>query len=341
MKTHHVGVRSRGRRRTHAARTEPSTTIRPVLPPAALDRAAVDHLTLELDDGHRGVLMRIKLDESEATVRLHADLREVANRLEEGDEIGLSRVRDEVADVDGGVIRGSLGYHGLVRERPTLEVHRRWGPSAHASAHGGGAAASCALSLLVGPVDADRARAKPLAIHSGDGLFSIGLVAEGKETVATRLAGVHVPHDARIREGAERTERLGEDVVVDLGAEVADEDVVVVARVLLILLALVGPVDADFGVENLAPVEGLEGSLGCAHIHVLNETIVETAVLIVAVWDDLDVLHRTGHSEDLGQHIFRHPRAEVSDIEVSPSLAVVIDGEIDKEDLELWHDDIE
>jgi hypothetical protein len=43
-------------------------------------------------------------------------------------------------------------------------------------------------------------------------------------------------------------------------------------------------------------------------------------VLVVAVGDDFDVLDGTGHSEDLGEHVLRDARAQVSDVKVSPPL---------------------
>ena len=334
---YHVAIRRGARSR--AKRAGSRSSVGSVLTPAAFDRPSVHHLPLQLDDSHSGMLVGVELDECEATVGLHADLGEIADGLEEGNKIRLRAVGHKIADIDSGVVCGRLLDDGFIRKWPTLEVDR--GRGAASPTLTGTAGHGCPLSLLVGPVDANGTRPEPFAIHGGDSLFGVGLVSEGKEPVATRLARVHVPHDTRIREGAERAERLGEDIVVDFGDEVADEDVIVVARVLLVLLALVRPVDADLGVEDLAPVEGLERSFGCAHVHVFDETIVETAVLVVAVRDDLDVLHGTGHSKDLRQHILRHPWAEVSDVEVSPSLVVVIDERIDEEGLELWHDDIE
>ena len=72
------------------------------------------HLALQLHDGHRGMLVSVEFDESKAAIGLHADLGQVADRLEEGDEIGLGAVRDEIADVDGGVVRRGLLYDGFV-----------------------------------------------------------------------------------------------------------------------------------------------------------------------------------------------------------------------------------
>src|SRR6266851_8495022 len=90
------------------------TSISPVLAPAALDGASMDHLSLKLDNGHSGVLMRVQFDESEAAISLHTYLRQISDRLEQRDQIRLSAVRDEIANVDGRVVRGCLLHDRLV-----------------------------------------------------------------------------------------------------------------------------------------------------------------------------------------------------------------------------------
>ena len=133
----------------------------PVLAPRALDGSSVDELSLKLNDGHGGVLVRVELDESESSVGLHPDLDDVAvalqqirkpeegisiatrscrwkrkesrekkrvvvvqTHLEERDKVGLGGVGDEVSDVDGSVEDGSLGNDDVVAQGSTLEVDR-------------------------------------------------------------------------------------------------------------------------------------------------------------------------------------------------------------------------
>ena len=240
--------------------------------------------------------------------------------MEKGDEIGLGGVWSEVSNVDSAVVRGGLLDHSLVGERATGKIDRGRNADASGGTAGSGSDGWGALGLLIRPVDSNSTRAEPLAIHGSDCLFGVGLVAEGEETVTTRFSGVHVPHDTGIREGAECTECLGEDLVVNLGAEITDEDMEMCGGVLLVLTALVCPVDTDLRIENLAAIEGLKSSLCSTHVHVLNETIVETAVLVVPVGDNLYMLNRTGDSEDLCEHVFGNPRREVSDVEMGASL---------------------
>lgn len=107
-----------GRRRVHAVaglgRRCARRSVRPVLAPRTLEAATVNHRAGEVGDGVGGVLVRVELDEGEAAIGLHADLDDVAEALEERDEVGLGRVGREVADVDGRVVRGGLSDNRVV-----------------------------------------------------------------------------------------------------------------------------------------------------------------------------------------------------------------------------------
>jgi hypothetical protein len=74
----------------------------------------MNHLALQLDDGQCRMLVSIKLDESKTAVGLHPDFREIADRLEEGNKVGLRAVWDEIADIDSRVVRGSLLDDGFI-----------------------------------------------------------------------------------------------------------------------------------------------------------------------------------------------------------------------------------
>jgi hypothetical protein len=151
-------------------------------------------------------------------------------------------------------------------------------------------------------------------------LLGVSLVAKRQETITTRLSRVHVPHDTSIGQSAKSGKCLSEDIIVDLRREVANEHMEVVGGVLLVLLALVCPIHADLGIKDLTTVESLKSSLRGTHVHVLDEAIVKAAMLVVAVWDDLDVLNRTSHSKNLCEHILGYPRAQVPHVEVGPLL---------------------
>lgn len=285
-----------------------------ILPPAALDRPTMNHLTLQLHDRQSSVLVSVELDESETTIGLHTNFGEIADGLEERNKIRLGTIGNEIANVDSRVVRSSLGDDRLVGQRCTLEVTgsgsrtRRW-----STADGGST-----LGLLIGPVDTDSARSKPFTVHCGDSLLCIGLVSESEEAVTARLARVHIPHDSSIRESAESTEGFTKNLIIDLGAEIADEDMVVVGSVFLVLRTLIRPVNTNLGVEDLAAVEGLKSSLCGAHIHIFDETVVKATVLIIAIGDDFDMLNWSSHREDFREHILSNSRTQVANIKVSP-----------------------
>jgi hypothetical protein len=151
-------------------------------------------------------------------------------------------------------------------------------------------------------------------------LLSVGLVTEGEEAIATGLARIHIPHNSGIRQCPEGTKGFSENLVVNLGAQITDEDVVMARSVLLVLLTLVSPVDSNFGVENFAPVESLQRSLGRTHIHVFHETIVETSVLIITVGNYFDMLYGASNSKNLCQHVLRNTGTQVPDVEMSATL---------------------
>jgi hypothetical protein len=298
-------LRGRAGRRCRALR---------VLAPGALNRAALHRGPLQADNGHGCVLVRVELDKGKAAIGLQADVDDVAEALKEGREVVLRDVGDEVADVDGRVVGRRLLDDDLVAWAARLDVlrlrrllglltavplsrgqlhhgwHRRLAID-HVGSSTESAATSAASStsrsawltarLLVCPIHTDGSRPEPLAVHGCDGLLGVGTLAKGEETVAARLARVHVPHAAGVGHGREGLEGLAEDVVVHFRGQVAHEDaakitrdffgwlkniLVVVGQVLLGLLILVGPVDANFRVEDFAAVQRIDGVLSMPYL---------------------------------------------------------------------------
>jgi hypothetical protein len=127
---------------------------------------------------------------------------------------------------------------------------------------------------LIGPIDTNRTRTQPFTVHGCDGLLRICFVPESEEAISARLPRIHIPHYPRIGHGTKSAESFGEDVVIDFGTEVTDEYMIMTGRVFLILLSLVGPVDTDLCVEDLASIEGLEGGFRSTHIDVFHEAVV-------------------------------------------------------------------
>lgn len=215
----------------------------------ALQRTTIDIVAIQLANSHRGILVRLHLNKGEATVSLETSLEDIAKVLEQRHEIALGGVGCEVADVAGGLpLRGLLHNHVVALDTLGREVVMTKG-SGWGHAHSGHSLLlrDRGLSLLVGPVAANRTRAEPLAIHRGEGLVSISAVPESNEAVATRAASLHVPHHTSLGDGTKGRESLSQNLIVHLIAQVTNEDVEVVGSVFLAgAVGLISPVDADF-----------------------------------------------------------------------------------------------
>ena len=193
--------------------------------------------------------MGVHLDERKAAVGLEARLDHKTKVLEERDDVVLGRVRGQVAHVAGRLPgRGLIDNHVVAVDavgREVVVAVRRGRGHAHLLhglllGHGW-------LALLVGPVAADGTGAEPLAVHGAQSLLGIRALAERDEAVATRAAGLHVPHDAGLGDGAEGGEGLQQDLVVHLVGKIADEDVEMVRGVLLVVVVgLISPIHANF-----------------------------------------------------------------------------------------------
>ena len=76
----------------------------------------MDHMSVKFNNGHSGVLVCIQLHECKTAISIHAYLRKVSNGLEERDQVRLSAIGDEVANVDCSVVLVRLPHDCLVRE---------------------------------------------------------------------------------------------------------------------------------------------------------------------------------------------------------------------------------
>lgn len=223
--------------------------------------------------------MGVHLDKGKATVGLEASLGDIAEVLEQRNEVVLGGVRSQVANVASGLPGRSLLNDHLVRvgalggEAVVAEGSGR----GHAHLGHGLLLGVRGLALLVGPVATDGTRTKPLAIHVGESLLSITTVTECDKTIATGATGLHVPHDTSLGDGAKGGEGLEQNLIVDFVAKVADEDVEVVRGILLgDSVGLVGPVNADLLLVDATSVEGLHCALGRTGVVVLDESVVVT-----------------------------------------------------------------
>ena len=216
---------------------------------ATFERTSIDVITVELADGHGGILVCVHLHESKATVGLETGLHNIAEVLKERDEIVLGGVGSEVADIASGLPAWSLlDDHIVALYAMSGEMMVAvWSGGCHAHGSHGLLLSDRRLSFLIGPVAADRARAKPFAVHSTQRLFSFTTLTEGNEAVATGATSLHVPHDASLGNASEGRESLEQDFIVYLVREIAHKDVEVIRGIFFAgIVGLVGPVDTDF-----------------------------------------------------------------------------------------------
>lgn len=216
---------------------------------AALERTTIDVVTVELANGHGSVLVGVHFDKGKTSVGLEARLGYVAKVLEERNQVRLRCVRRQIADVARGLpLRSLCDDHVIALNTMRREmVMAEWGSRRHAHRGHSLLLGDGGLSLLVSPVASNGSRPKPLSVHGAECAVSIRAIAEGNETVSTRPARLHVPHNASFRNGTEGGKSLQKDLVIDLIGQVADEDVEVVRCVFLCrVVGLVRPIDADF-----------------------------------------------------------------------------------------------
>lgn len=216
---------------------------------AALQGTSVNIVGIQLTNSHGRVLMRVHLDKRETAVSLKASLENIAKVLEQRNQIVLSRVRGQIADIASGLpLRSLLNNHVVALNALSREVVvTKWGGRSHAHGSHGLLLGDRGLALLVGPVAANGARSQPFAIHRVQCLVGVGTVPKSDKPISTRASSLHVPHHTRLRDRAKGRESLSQDLVVHFVAQITDKDVEMVGSVLLVgVVRLVSPIDADF-----------------------------------------------------------------------------------------------
>lgn len=230
----HGGVHGRRRgSRTVGAAGRARVVLRAT--PAQTHTGVSNRVSLHLVDGHLSSMALDELDETAALSRGDLDVGDFTEALEEGAELILSDVARQAANENGGVVGVGELVHGL---GSTVEAH---GGSAHGRVHARGAGhahstgSTKAGALVLGSSsrDAHGTVATVDTLHLAQSTLLVVLIGEADEAVATRHAADGVGHDlgglAR-REAA--LEERNEDVLVDLGAQVTNEDRVLRATVI-------------------------------------------------------------------------------------------------------------
>lgn len=198
--------------------------------PAEAHARVANRVALHLVDSHLSSVTLDKLNETAALARGNLDVGDLAEALEERAELVLGDVAGETTDEDGGVVGVGELVHRLrsavvaSHGRSTHGVHAHGvGTTGHA-AHAGSASGT-ALVLGGGGADAHGPVAAVDALHLAESQLLVTLVGEADETVAPRETADRVGHDlGRLAGVVLGLEERHEDVLVDLGAKVADED---------------------------------------------------------------------------------------------------------------------
>lgn len=196
--------------------------------PRQTHAGVTDGVALHLVDGHLGSVALDELDETTALSRGDLDVGDFSEALEEGAELILGDVAGQATDEHSGVVGVGELVHGL---GSTVEGH---GGATHGRVHASGAghthatavAANTGTLVLGGSGgNAHGAVAAVDTLHLGESALLVVLVGETDESVAAGHARDGIGHDlGGLARGETALEEGDEDVFVDLGAEVTNED---------------------------------------------------------------------------------------------------------------------
>jgi hypothetical protein len=276
------------RRRTigSSGRTRVVLTATPRKP----DPRVTDGVALHLVDSHLCCVSLNKLHKTTSLARRYLDIGDFAKALEEGTKFVLRHISRKPSNENGGIVGISKLVHGL---RGTIVAH--WGSTHGIHAHWssgtrhGGRGTGPAFGSSGG--DAHGAVAAVDTLHFSQGAVLVLLIRETNEPIAARHSADGVGHDlCGLARREPRLEERDENVLVDLGAKIADENGVLGAAVITGIVSLHvasivllghkpsvgkstsgGPVQLERSgaVGNLGSVEiqGLGGSSGVLEFH--------------------------------------------------------------------------
>lgn len=219
--------------------------------PRETDAGVADRVALHLIDRHlRGVTVD-ELNKAAALSRRDLDVGDLSESLEERPELILGDVATKATDEDGRVvgIRELVhGLHGRVGSRLLVVEAHGSTPTHMAGSSGasnlgnhltgsGSMARAAVLVVRTGLGSCSRNAhgtvATENALHLHEGALLILLVGEANEAVATRLSGHSVGHNlSRLARREATLEKRHENELVNLGAEVANEDGILRATVI-------------------------------------------------------------------------------------------------------------
>lgn len=305
-----------------------STNARVVLrtSPAEAHARVTNGVALHLVDGHLGSVAVDELNEAAALARRDLDIGDLTEALEEGSELVLSDVARKATNEDGGVVGVSELVHLSGRVKTTIAeaLHATSIPHLllrHTAHHGTAVVVSLTTKAVVTTVlggssrDTHGSVAAVDTLHLNKSTLLVVLVGEANETIATALARHGVGHDlGRLARRESSLEERNQDVLVDLGAKVANENAVLGATIIPSVNETTtrSPVKLEgaLAVRNWLSVHAEGVGSGFRGLE-FNKAIPSITRVLVA--DDLNIDSFMGrrHKNTLDE-VLIHPRLELS-----------------------------
>jgi hypothetical protein len=238
----HGHRREHGRRRRRAVGSAGGTRVVLTATPRQPNPRVANGVALHLVDRHLGRMPLNKLHKTTALSGRNLDVSDFSEALEERTKFIFSDVSRESSDEDSGVVWVGKLVHGL---GSSIVTHRGGTHGVHAS-HGASGARHggrrTGPALRSGGRDAHGAVATVDALHLRQGAVLILLIRESNKSVTTRHATDRIGHNlGRLARREPRLEKRDENVFVDLGAKITDEDGVLRAAIVATEKSIVYP----------------------------------------------------------------------------------------------------
>lgn len=314
----------RGRRGGAVGSTDARVVLR--TSPAEAHARVTNGVALHLVDGHFGSVAVDELNEAAALARRNLDVGDFTEALEERSELVLGDVARKATNEDGSVVGVSELVHLSGRVKTTISeaLHTTSIPHLllrHTTHHGTAIVVSLTTEAVVATIlgrssrDTHGSVAAVDTLHLNKSTLLVVLVGEANETITTALAGHGVGHDlGRLARRESSLEERNQDVLVDLGAKVANENAVLGTTIVPSVNETTtrSPVELEgaLAVRNLLSVHA-EGT-GCG-LRGLEFNKAVASVTRVLITDDLNVdRFMSGRHKDTLDEVLIHPGLELS-----------------------------
>jgi hypothetical protein len=232
MSRRHTHWRINGRGRCRTVGSASRTRVVLASAPAETDARVTNRIALHLVDGHLSSVALDELHETASLARRDLDVGDLAKALEERTQLVLGDIAREPTNEDSGVVGISELIHRLGTTIIWSHLRRtaHWRRVAHRPARSTAThhvvhVARSALILGSSGWYAHRAVAAIHTLHLRERALLVALIGEANEAIATGHAGKRIGHDfGRLARREAALEKWYQDVFVDFGTEIANED---------------------------------------------------------------------------------------------------------------------